>query len=212
LIESFAANPHAERMVREQLVCRGIEDEGVLQTMARIPRHLFVQRKSPAEAYGDFPLSIGFHQTISQPYMVAHMSQELELSGRERVLEIGTGSGYQTAVLAELAQEVYSIERIPQLLSRAAAVLGRLGYANVTCREGDGFDGWPEQAPFDRILVTAAAARVPDPLKQQLADNGILLMPVGDSPMYQCLIRIRRLGGRFEVREGIGCRFVPLIH
>ncbi len=212
MIESFAVNPAAARMVREQILQRGITDGRVLGVMSRIPRHLFVPGRSLADVYSDSPLPIGCRQTISQPYMVAHMIRELELSGRERVLEIGTGSGYQTAVLAELAAEVYTVERLAPLLRRAQATLTRLGYDRIRYRLSDGFGGWPEQAPFDRIVVAAAAAGVPRPLEEQLADNGILLIPVGVSPLYQNLVKARRTGDRIEVREGIGCRFVPLVH
>ena len=199
-------------MIREQILRRGITDERVLDTLSRLPRHLFVPGRWAARAYEDRPLPIGHHQTISQPYMVAHMTRELELSGREKVLEIGTGSGYQTAALAELAAEVYTVERVGPLLQRAQATLARLGYDRILFREGDGFEGWPEKAPFDRILVAAAAPAVPGPLTRQLADQGILLIPVGDSPLYQTLVKVRRMGDRLETQEGIGCRFVPLVH
>ncbi len=212
MLESFADNRAAERMVREQITCRGITDERVIAVMSHVPRHLFVPGRPLRDAYSDFPLSIGYRQTISQPYMVAYMTQELELSGGERVLEIGTGSGYQTAVLAELSREVYTVERIAPLLSRAKQTLDRLGITGVHYRLGDGFEGWPQMAPFDRILVAAAAATVPSPLQAQLADNGILLIPLGDTALYQSLVKVRRTGNRFDSREGIGCRFVPLVH
>jgi protein-L-isoaspartate(D-aspartate) O-methyltransferase len=208
---TYAENRQALRMVRTQIQARGIRDPRVLEVMSRIPRHRFVSGASTYEAYGDFPLSIGRGQTISQPYMVALMSEELQLSGAERVLEIGTGSGYQTAILAELAAEVYTIELIPELIERSRALLGELGYTNVSYRCADGSRGWPDQAPFDRILVAAAAATIPSPLTRQLEDNGILVIPVGDSRSYQTLFIIRRVGGRFDTRESIGCRFVPLV-
>jgi protein-L-isoaspartate(D-aspartate) O-methyltransferase len=209
---AYKENHQAERMVRTQIRARGIRDPGVLEVMSRIPRHRFVPGASNYEAYGDFPLSIGRGQTISQPYMVALMSEEMKLSGSERVLEVGTGSGYQTAVLAELSREVYTVELIPELLQRARALLDQLGYTNIAYRCSDGSQGWPEHAPYDRILVAAAAPIVPRPLTSQLEDNGILVIPVGDSRSYQTLSIIRRVGRRFESRESIGCRFVPLVH
>jgi len=198
-------------MVRTQIASRGIRDQRILEAMSRIPRHCFVSGVRTVEAYGDFPLSIGHEQTISQPYMVALMTEELRLRGEERVLEIGTGSGYQTALLAELARIVYTIELIPSLTKRAQKVLDELGYANVVYRVGDGSEGWDKHGPYDRILVAAAAATIPHPLTAQLADNGILVIPVGDSRHFQTLIVVRRIGNRFDTRESIGCRFVPLV-
>ena len=198
-------------MVRTQIQARGIRDEGVLEVMSRIPRHRFVSGASTFEAYGDFPLSIGHGQTISQPYMVALMSEELRMRGSERCLEIGTGSGYQTAILAELAAEVYTVELVPELLLRSRKLLGELGYTNIHYRTGDGSAGWPEHAPYDRILVAAAAPLVPRPLTAELADSGILVIPVGDSRHYQTLVIVRRIGDRLDTRESIGCRFVPLV-
>jgi protein-L-isoaspartate(D-aspartate) O-methyltransferase len=208
---TYAENRQARRMVRTQIQARGIRDEGVLEVMSRIPRHLFVSGASSYEAYGDFPLSIGRGQTISQPYMVALMSEEMRLRGSERVLEIGTGSGYQTAILAELAAEVYTVELIPELVERSHKLLDELGYTSISYRCADGYLGWPEHAPYDRILVAAAAPSVPRPLTSQLADNGILVIPVGDSRHYQTLLIVCRAGNRFETRESIGCRFVPLV-
>ena len=198
-------------MVRNQIRARGIRDQRVLEVMSRIPRHRFVPGASTFEAYGDYPLSIGRGQTISQPYMVALMSEELALQGTERILEIGTGSGYQTAVLAELAAEVYSVELISELIERTEQLLEELGYTNIWYRCADGSLGWNEYAPYDRILVAAAAETVPRPLTSQLADNGILVIPVGDSRHYQTLSIVRRRGKRLETRESIGCRFVPLV-
>jgi protein-L-isoaspartate(D-aspartate) O-methyltransferase len=208
---SYPENRQAERMVRNQIQARGVRDPGVLEVMSCIPRHRFVSGASTFEAYGDYPLSIGQGQTISQPYMVALMSEEMRLRGTERVLEIGTGSGYQTAILAELAEHVYTVELIPELLERSRALLDELGYTNISYRSGDGTLGWPEHAPYDRILVAAAAPSVPRPLTAQLADNGILVLPVGDSRHYQTLSIVRRVGDRFDTRESIGCRFVPLV-
>jgi len=197
--------------VRTQIASRGIRDQRVLDAMSRIPRHRFVSGAHTSEAYGDFPLSIGHGQTISQPYMVALMTEELHLKGEERVLEIGTGSGYQTALLAELALIVYTVELIPALTKRTQKLLNELGYANVVYRIGDGSEGWDKHGPYDRILVAAAAAAIPRPLTAQLADNGILVIPVGDSRHYQTLLVVRRIGNRFDTRESIGCRFVPLV-
>jgi protein-L-isoaspartate(D-aspartate) O-methyltransferase len=208
---SYPENRQAKRMVRSQIQARGIQDEGVLDVMSRIPRHRFVPGAGTFEAYGDYPLSIGRGQTISQPYMVALMSEEIRLRGRERVLEIGTGSGYQTAVLAELAAEVYTVELVSELLERARALLDELGYTNISYRCADGSLGWPEYAPYDRIIVAAAASSIPRPLTAQLADNGILVIPVGDARAYQTLSIVRRIGNHYQTRESIGCRFVPLV-
>ncbi len=207
----YPDNPDAKRMAQTQLSDRGIRDERVIRVMEKIPRHLFISGKRRIEAYGDYPLSIGHDQTISQPYMVALMTQELELRGNERVLEIGTGSGYQTAILAELAKEVYTIERIPALMKRAQLLLKKLGYKNIYFRTGDGVVGWKRYAPYDRILVAAAAPSIPYPYKEQLADNGILVIPIGGVKNYQTLIIIRRVENLFESRESVGCRFVPLV-
>lgn len=207
----YPGNPDGERMVESQLESRGISNEKIISIMSLIPRHLFISGKKRSESYGDYPLSIGCRQTISQPYMVAIMTEQLGLTGREKVLEVGTGSGYQTAVLAELAQEVYTIERIPQLLKRSEKLLIELGYSNINFRCGDGSRGWPEAAPFDRILVAAAAYSVPPELKEQLADNGILIIPVGGSSNYQQLTELRRSGNHLAVKKGLGCRFVPLV-
>jgi protein-L-isoaspartate(D-aspartate) O-methyltransferase len=198
-------------MVRSQLEARGIKDPGVCEAMRRVPRSLFVSPGHRRDAYGDFPVSIGHGQTISQPYMVAVMTEALRLTGKERVLEIGTGSGYQTAILAELSSHVYSIERIPELFASAERTLADLGYRNVRLLIGDGGKGLPQYAPFDRILVTAAAPSVPRLLTEQLADNGIMAVPVGDYRFSQILVIVQRIGGRIEQREGIGCRFVPLV-
>ena len=197
-------------MVAEQLRRRGIRDERVLAAMAKVPRHLFVPSGSQSEAYEDRPLPIGDGQTISQPYMVAIMTQSLNLTGGEKVLEIGTGSGYQTAVLAELAREVFTVERLFALYQKAEIRLRNLGYENIHCRLGDGSIGWPEKAPFDGLLVTAGAPEVPEALKSQLAEGGRLVIPVG-SRYSQSLLKIERVGGRFETEDITGCVFVPLV-
>jgi len=204
-------NRDAERMVKLQIENRDVRDQRVLDAMRCIPRHAFVPAGSRAAAYGDFPVPIGQGQTISQPYMVAFMTQALALRGPERVLEVGTGSGYQTAVLAELCRRVFSVERIPELAATALRAVADLGYCNVTIRVGDGSAGWPEEAPFDRILVGAAAPAVPPVLGDQLADNGILVVPVGDWRGTQVVVLVRRTGRALSVEQTIGCRFVPLI-
>lgn len=185
-------------------------DPRVIQAIAEVPRHLFVPRASLSSAYADDPYPIGRGQTISQPTIVAIMTQALELSGDERVLEIGTGSGYQAAVLARLARAVLSIERVASLGEEAAARLAELGYANVTVRIGDGFLGWPEEAPFDRIVVTAAPSGLPEALFDQLVEGGICVAPVGGS-WEQTLYRWRRRGGRMTVEDLGAVRFVPML-
>ncbi|RJX28779.1 MAG: protein-L-isoaspartate(D-aspartate) O-methyltransferase [Desulfarculus sp.] len=197
-------------MVQEQIAARGIRDQRLLAAMSDIPRHLFMDQALWPRAYEDHPLPIGSGQTISQPYMVAVMTDALGLSGGERVLEIGTGSGYQTAILARLADWVYSIEYIAALSRRAQTVLEQLKIFNVNLMVGDGSKGWPEQAPFDAIIVTAGAPVVPQPLVGQLADGGRLVVPVGDRGV-QTLFRITRRGEEL-VREDLGgCRFVDLV-
>ncbi len=201
----------AAGMVRRQIESRGISDRRLLEAMRSIPRHHFVPSARLEDAYGDFPLPIGHGQTISQPYIVAVMTEALALRGSERVLEVGTGSGYQTAVLAELASRVYTIERIPELAAGARKALLSLGYDNVRFAVGDGCEGWPAHAPFDRILVAAAAPAAPPSLAAQLADNGIMVIPIGDSRFSQNLVVVRRVGRSLEQEQSIGCRFVPLI-
>jgi protein-L-isoaspartate(D-aspartate) O-methyltransferase len=204
-------NAAAQRMVKLQIEKRDIRDTRVLEAMRSVPRHLFIPSGSRSLAYEDHPVPIGQGQTISQPYMVAFMTQALELRGGERVLEIGTGSGYQTAILAELCREVFSIERIPELAAAAENALANLGYMNIRLRVGDGSEGWPEHAPFDGILVAAAAPSIPQRLRDQLADNGVMVIPVGDWRRVQEILVARRSGGTVTVERSIGCRFVPLI-
>jgi protein-L-isoaspartate(D-aspartate) O-methyltransferase len=200
------------RMVEEQLERRDIEDPKVLAAMGRVPRHRFVPEALQFRAYADHPLPIGSGQTISQPYIVALMTQLAELEPDDSVLEIGTGSGYQAAVLAEIVREVYTIEIIPELAERAKALLAELGYRNVTPRTGDGYVGWKENAPFDAILVTAAPPEVPQPLLEQLAPGGILVIPVGPQSMTQRLLRIEKSAdGSTTTREIIPVVFVPLV-
>jgi len=197
-------------MVEEQLVRRGITDARVLDAMRKVPRHRFVEEALRDRAYGDYPLPIGEGQTISQPYMVAAMTQLLRLGGAEKVLEIGTGSGYQTAILAELARRVCSIERLPSLAARARRTLEELGYTNAVVKTADGTYGWPDEAPFDRILVTAGAPAVPAPLFQQLAEGGRLVVPIGDS-QSQTLHVVDKVEGRMRTSTDCGCVFVKLV-
>jgi protein-L-isoaspartate(D-aspartate) O-methyltransferase len=199
------------RMVDDQIARRGVRDESVLAAMRSVPRHLFVPDSQVDDAYRDGALPIGFGQTISQPYIVAIMTALLKLDVRSRVLEIGTGCGYQTAVLAELVGEVYTIERVPQLAERAAETLGRLGYRAVQALVGDGSRGWREHAPYDAIIVTAAAAEAPFALLRELAPDGRLVVPIGAAHGEQMLTVFVRRGDTFEEHEELLCRFVPLI-
>jgi len=212
---SWNEEPHyrdlRKRMVEYQIIGRGVRDRGVIEAMLNVPRHLFVPAPYREEAYNDYPLSIGRGQTISQPYMVAVMTEALELKGDEKVLEIGTGSGYQTAVLAEIVSEVFTIERDPLLAERARELLESLGYRNIHFRVGDGTLGWPEEAPFDRIIVTAAAPSIPKPLKAQLRVGGIIVIPVGGR-YGQTLVKGKKLSdGNMEIEELFECAFVPLV-
>ncbi|CAD7773539.1 Protein-L-isoaspartate O-methyltransferase [Candidatus Methanoperedenaceae archaeon GB50] len=200
-----------EWMVRDQIEARGIKDKRLLKVMRKIPRHLFVDEALRDQAYNDYPLPIGEGQTISQPYIVALMTEALELKGQEKVLEIGTGSGYQTAILAELAQSVFTIERVPTLMQRAKAILDSLGYFNVAYKTGNGTLGWPEVAPFQGIIVTAAAPEIPQPYVEQLDIGGKLVIPLGDK-FSQVLYKIMKLpDGRIKKEYLCGCRFVPLV-
>ena len=199
-----------ERMIEEQLVSRGIHDQRVLDVMRQVPRHLFVEDAMQAHAYGDFPLPIGSGQTISQPYIVALMTQELLLQGSEKVLEIGTGSGYQAAILSRLCQRVFTVERIDSLVSRARKVFDRLRYHNIVSRIDDGTEGWPAEAPFDGILVTAGGPRIPEPLLAQLADPGRMIIPVGDQGVQELQLVEKRDGG-ITVQTIEQVRFVDLI-
>ncbi len=209
---SDAPDPFAAeraRMVEEQLRARGIREPAVLAAMTRVPRHEFVPAAVLAMAYTDGPLPIGFEQTISQPYIVAYMTEAAEISPGDKVLEIGTGSGYQAAILAELAREVYTIELIPVLATRAGTVLQRRGYTNVRARTGDGYAGWKEHAPFDAILVTAAPDHVPPALVDQLAVNGRMIIPVGRGEQEMRVIT--RTAAGVTQQSTLLVRFVPLV-
>lgn len=198
-----------ERMIAEQIRARDVRDPRVLDALARVPREMFVPAAHRHEAYADHPVPIGFGQTISQPYIVGFMTEALRLEASHRVLEIGTGSGYQTAVLAELVRDVYSIEIIEELADRARRALEALGYANVQVRAGDGRDGWPDHAPYDRILAAAAAESVPRALVDQLADTGVMVLPVG--VWHQELRVLQKHGDRLDLLATLPVRFVPLI-
>jgi len=196
-------------MVETQLVARGVRDPRVLAAMREVPRHLFVDPSQRPRAYEDHPLPIAGNQTISQPYIVALMTELAEITPGEKVLEIGTGSGYQSAVLSRLAAEVYSIEIVPELARESAQRLKSLGYTNVTVREGDGYRGWPESAPFDAIIVTAAPDRIPQPLLDQLAPGGRMVIPVGDF-FQELKVLTKEKNGRITEKDIIPVRFVPM--
>jgi protein-L-isoaspartate(D-aspartate) O-methyltransferase len=199
-----------QRMVEDQIRARNVSDEAVLRAMLDVPRHEFVPADHLDQAYDDHPLPIGFGQTISQPYIVALMTELIELQPGERVLEIGTGSGYQAAILAQLTDEVYTIEIIPELAERAQAVFKRLGYHQVTAKQADGYWGWEEYAPFDAIIVTAAPDHIPQPLVNQLADGGKMVIPVGSPGGYQSLWVLERQGEEVRRYNWGGVIFVPL--
>lgn len=199
-----------ERMVNEQIIARGVEDKRVLGAMVRVPRHLFVDKVYEHQAYNDYPLSLGHGQTISQPYMVAVMTELLELKPDDKVLEIGTGSGYQAAILALLCKMVYTIERVSALKDRARERLEKLGFNNIGYLIGDGSIGWPQFAPYDGIIVTAGAPEVPKALIEQLAEKGRLVIPVG-SEYFQTLNVVRKQKGRVFRKELFECTFVPLL-
>jgi len=207
--EDRFASPR-RRMIENDLRGRDISDPAVLAAMERVPRHLFVAESQRQEAYGDYPLPIGEGQTISQPYIVALMTQHLRLSKQSKVLEIGTGSGYQAAVLAEVAGEVYSIELNKKLADRAARLLQSLGYKNIWTKTGDGFFGWEEHAPFDGIMLTCSAERIPDPLVRQLREGGRIILPLGDAFGVQSLILGVKKGTELETRTITAVRFVPM--
>ena len=199
-----------ERMVKEQIVMRGLVAERVLSALRKVPREEFVPAEYRAESYTDKALPIGYDQTISQPYIVAFMTEELQPQSRDRVLEVGTGSGYQAAILAELVAEVYTIEIIEPLAKKAEATLQRLGYKNVHVKTGDGYKGWPERAPFDSIIVTCAPERVPQPLLDQLKEGGRMIIPVG-AKFAQELYLFEKKNGRLQQSAVLPVRFVPML-
>jgi protein-L-isoaspartate(D-aspartate) O-methyltransferase len=199
-----------ERMIKNQLIPRGITDKRVLQAMAKVHRHVFIEEAIAGEAYSDHPLPIGQKQTISQPYIVALMTQILKLNGTEKVLEIGTGSGYQTAILAELAEKVYTIERIRPLMEKARYLLNSMDYTNILFKYFDGTLGWQQYAPFDAIIVTAGAPQIPENLIDQLAEGGRMVVPVGGKTNQELLEIIKTKNSYRTVKHG-GCRFVDLI-
>ncbi len=205
---SFEIN--RERMVEEQLIPRGIVDPATLAAMRKVPRHEFVEDAMRSKAYGDHPLPIGSGQTISQPYIVALMTQVLQLTGKERVLEIGTGSGYQAAVLSQVCDRVYTIERIDSLLVRARKIFDRLRYLNIISRIDDGTTGWADEAPFAGILVTAGGPEIPKPLVDQLSDPGRMVIPVGDQNMQELKL-VQKQDGEISIRTIEYVRFVNLI-
>jgi protein-L-isoaspartate(D-aspartate) O-methyltransferase len=209
MLDDETLRARRERMVETQIRDRGIVDPLVLAAMRRVERHRFVPVEQRDVAYGDHPVDIGFGQTISQPYIVGFMSEALCLTPEARVLEVGTGSAYQTAVLAEIAREVYSIEVVPEHAARAQELLEELGYTSVQVRLGDGYEGWPDAAPFDGIVVTAAPDHVPPPLIEQLKVGGRLVVPVGVT--YQDLLVLTRTADGMHEEQRIGVRFVPLV-
>ena len=207
-IQAYAGQ--RRKMVEEQILGRGIKDLSVMEVLSRVPRHLFVNSSLQHRAYGDCPLPIGENQTISQPYIVALMTQVLDLKGGERVLEIGTGSGYQTAILAELASHVFTIERVKPLVKKTKELLEGLKYKNIVFKTFDGTYGWRDQSPFDAILISAAAPSIPKSLIEQLADKGRLVAPVGERES-QDLIVLNKNGNKVMERKIGSCKFVPLI-
>jgi len=216
LIMAVCSEPQADkyeaarnRMVRTQIQDRGVTNPAVLDAMRKVPRHLFTPKEYQDQAYNDYPLPIGYGQTISQPFIVAYMTEALKPGKKMKALEIGTGSGYQAAVLAEIVDKVFTIEIVPELATESAERLKKLGYDNVTCKFGDGYQGWPEQASFDIIIITAAAEKIPQPLISQLAENGRLIIPVGPPAAIQELILITKKNGKTIEKRLTYVRFVP---
>jgi protein-L-isoaspartate(D-aspartate) O-methyltransferase len=197
------------RMVKTQIQDRGISNNAVLEAMKKVPRHLFVPAEYEEDAYNDYPLPIGYGQTISQPYIVAYMTEALRPGSKKKALEIGTGSGYQAAILAEICAKVYTIEIVPELAKEAAERVKKLGYRNIISKYGDGYRGWPEYAPFDLIMITAAPEKIPQPLLDQLAEGGRLIVPVGAPFAVQELILVVKKNGKTEQKRLSFVRFVP---
>ena len=200
-----------QRMVEQQIAARGVRDTRVLDAMLKVPRHRFVPESYISMAYADFPLAIGEGQTISQPYIVAFMTESLNLKQEDRVLEIGTGSGYQAAILAEIVKEVYTMEIIPVLGKRARALLKEMEYENIFIRIGDGYKGWPEKAPFDAVIVTCAPEEIPKALIDQLKEGGRMIIPVGGAGAVQELVRGVKVKGKFKRQDVLPVRFVPMV-
>jgi protein-L-isoaspartate(D-aspartate) O-methyltransferase len=198
-------------MVNNQIIKRNIKDKNVISAMQKVPRHLFVEEAYQYEAYSDYPIPIGYGQTISQPFIVALMTQELSLSKDDKVLEIGTGSGYQTAILAEIANEIYTIEKLTELFKKAKKILIQLGYKNIYFKNSNGYEGWPDEAPFDKIIVTAAPQYVPDALITQLKNNGIMVIPVGDTIFNQKLLKIKKKDNNILKEIICDVSFVPMV-
>ena len=197
------------KMIQTQIIDRGISNVATLKALRKVPRHLFVPKEYENDAYGDYPLPIGYGQTISQPYIVAYMTEAVSPNVKKKALEIGTGSGYQAAVLSEIVDTVYTIEIIPELATESSKRFNDLGYKNIVGKSGDGYNGWPERAPFDIIIVTAAAETIPKPLIDQLADNGRLVIPVGEAGAIQNLILLVKKNGKIEKTNLAPVRFVP---
>lgn len=198
-------------MVRQQIEARGITDKSLLDAMRKVERHLFVPSDLASRAYADIPLPIGYSQTISQPYIVAFMTEVLNLESSDRVLEVGTGSGYQAAILAEICDTVYTIEIVPELAARAENLLKMLNYDNIKVRKGDGYQGWPEHSPFDAIIVTCSPTHVPEPLVGQLAEGGTMIIPVGEQ-YNQSLVLMEKRKGRLTQKSVLAVRFVPMVN
>jgi len=196
-------------MVRTQIIDRGIKDRSTIESLKKVPRHLFVSPGYEGEAYNDYPLPIGYGQTISQPYIVAYMTEAVKPYGKKKALEIGTGSGYQSAVLADIVDTVYTIEIIEGLAAEAKARFKNLGYINIISKSGDGYNGWIEHAPFEIIVVTAAAEVIPKPLIDQLAENGRMVLPVGSQAGNQELKLVIKKNGKAEIKDLLPVRFVP---
>jgi protein-L-isoaspartate(D-aspartate) O-methyltransferase len=207
--QSDPYKPARDNMVKVQIEGRGIRDAATLRSMRKVPRHLFVPEGYDEDAYGDYPLSIGYGQTISQPYIVAYMTEVVKPDKNKKALEIGTGSGYQAAVLSEIVDTVYTIEIIPELATESRERFKKLGYKNIIGKSGDGYNGWSEHAPFDIIIVTAAIDEAPKPLIDQLADNGRMVIPVGPAWAIQNLILFEKKNGKIEKSRLTSVRFVP---